>query len=90
MAHNNPDWRWVLWMATILTGVSVLVAFFFQAETNFERPPETEDGEGFEASQLQTLRNQAQHRFARSLSFFGWRDRCVSWFPKHSYISVSS
>ena len=77
VANANPNWRWVLWMGAILEGVSVLVAVLFQAETNFNRPTETEDGEGFESSRLNSLRAQTNRQWTKSLTLSGWYDKYV-------------
>ncbi|OBT94853.1 hypothetical protein VE01_06358 [Pseudogymnoascus verrucosus] len=78
VANANPDWRWVFWMNVILTGVCFLATVLFQAETNFERPPEYETGEGLEASQLPDIRARSNASWAKSLSVTSWYDRQTS------------
>ena len=74
VAHSTPNWRWVFWMNAILTGVNFLLSVFFQAETNFERPPEYENGEGLDPSQLADIRARANSAWLKSLSVTSWYD----------------
>lgn len=64
-----------MWMCAILAGANVLVAIVFQAETNFDRPAETEDGEGFTMDQLADLKAQNRTPYLKSLSLTGYYDR---------------
>jgi MFS family permease len=75
VAHSTPNWRWVFGMNTILTGVNFILTLLFQAETNFERPLEYEDGEGFEASRLADIRSRATSHWFKSLTVTSWYDR---------------
>jgi MFS family permease len=77
VANANSDWRWVFWMNAILTGVCFLATVLFQAETNFERPPECETGEGLEESQLLVIRAGSNTSWATSLSVTSWYNRYV-------------
>lgn len=70
----NPDWRWIFWMDSILTGVCMVVIILFQPETNFIRPADTEDGG--ETEQAVTTQ-QGQYSWKQSLGLFAWYDRCV-------------
>lgn len=75
VANANPDWRWVFWMNTILTGVCFLVAILFSPETNFRRPPENEGGEGMHPNELTAIRSRSGHTWTQSLGVTGWYDR---------------
>ncbi|KIX09064.1 uncharacterized protein Z518_00142 [Rhinocladiella mackenziei CBS 650.93] len=78
VADANPDWRWVFWMNTILTGVCFLNTVLFQAETNFQRPGEFETGEGLESSRLASIRARANPSWFKSLKITSWYDRETS------------
>ncbi len=73
--NANPNWRWVFWMNTILTGVCFLLTLLFQPETNFKRPEQNESGEGLDISHLKAIRGRANSSWVRSLSVTGWYDR---------------
>ena len=78
VANANSDWRWVLWMDAILSGLCLLIVVMLQAETNFERPPDSEDGAGLDASEFDALRSNARtFQWTRSLSVVEWYDRSV-------------
>src|SRR5882672_5228602 len=82
VSNANPDWRWVFWMNSILTGVCLLTTFLFQAETNFDRPAEFETGEGLESSQLPAVRSRIKPSWTQSLGVVSWYDRyalLLSW-----------
>ena len=75
VANANSDWRWVFWMNTVLTGFSFVIAFLFQAETNFQRPAENESGEGLHPSELEAIRARVNNSWAQSLGVMEWYDR---------------
>lgn len=75
IANATPDWHWVLWHDTILTGAVFLVVFLFVAETNFKRPPENESGEGMPIAELAEIRTRAKSTWVETLSFTSWYDR---------------
>ena len=77
VADNDPNWRWVFGMNSILTGILVLTTTFFQAETNFERPTAFEDDAGMEESELATLWDGKRLPWLQTLSVTGWYDRSV-------------
>jgi hypothetical protein len=48
----------------------------FQAETNFARPPQCEDGEGLDAADFPALQASVSHpSWLMSMGFGGWYDR---------------
>lgn len=75
IANATPDWRWVMWMNAILTGVCLVLVILFSAETNFKRPEDTEGGEGLDSAQLDALRARSNTTWLQSLSMVGWYDR---------------
>lgn len=77
VANANSNWRWVFWMNAMLTGACFLTTLLFQAETNFTRPQEFENGEGMQPSELATLRKRSKSSWLKSLNMLGWYDRCV-------------
>ena len=77
IANANPDWRWVFWMNSIMTGVCFLATALFQAETNFMRPEEYETGEGMEPSELAAIRAGAKGNWVKSLGVTSWYERYV-------------
>lgn len=90
--HYTNSWRWGLGLHTILTGISFLMVLFFLAETNFDRPPESELGlEAVSVSGHGTAVEVAAPRsalatWAHSLKAWGWYDHKTSllthfWWP---------
>ena len=77
VANANPDWRWVFWMNSILTGILVLTTLLCQAETNFERPAEFEDHAGLDEPDLAALMGKGSFHWTQTLSITGWYDRSV-------------
>lgn len=77
IANATPNWHWVYWHQVFLTGMLFLVIVLFQAETNFDRPPENESGEGLPASQLAAIRARVKSRWIKSLSVTLWYNRYV-------------
>ncbi|KIW97740.1 uncharacterized protein Z519_01324 [Cladophialophora bantiana CBS 173.52] len=75
IASSTPNWHWVLWHDTILTGFVFLVIVLFAPETNFKRPPENESGEGMPLPELVDLRKRVKFSWIRSLSVTTWYDR---------------
>lgn len=75
IAHANPNWRWVWWMNTILTGFLFCTVLLFSAETTFIRPLENESGEGIEQSELDAIRASTKTSWTSSLSITSWYDR---------------
>ncbi|KEF57343.1 uncharacterized protein A1O9_05260 [Exophiala aquamarina CBS 119918] len=78
IANASPNWRMVLWANSILAGVLFLTMCLFASETNFERPPENEMGEGLEPSELPAIRARANSSWLKSLSLTGWYDSSQS------------
>ncbi|ERS98383.1 hypothetical protein HMPREF1624_05167 [Sporothrix schenckii ATCC 58251] len=90
--HYTNSWRWGLGLHTILTGISFLMILFFLAETNFDRPAESELGlEAVSISDHGTAVEVAAPRsalatWAHSLKAWGWYDHKTSllthfWWP---------
>ena len=77
VSRANPNWRWVFWMNSILTGICFVIAILFSRETNFRRPPENEGGEGMHPDELEGIRARATHSWVQSLSVTSWYDRYV-------------
>ncbi len=77
IANANQDWRWVMWMNTILIGACLVLVILFSAETNFKRPHDTEGGEGLDPAQLEVLRARSEKSWVKSLGLSGWYDRSV-------------
>lgn len=75
IGNATTEWRWVLWQNVILTGTLFLVIILFCPETNFKRPPQTEDGEGLPQSELAALQARAGGSWIKSLGVTGWYDR---------------
>ncbi len=73
--NANPDWRWVFWMDSILTGTCFLLILLLQPETNFDRPEDSELGEGITALDLAALRQNSKPSFTRALSVTAWYDK---------------
>lgn len=77
VANKDGDWRWVMWMNTILIGTCLVLVILFSAETNFKRPEEAEGGEGLDPTELEHLRARTKSSWFKSLGLFGWYDRSV-------------
>jgi MFS family permease len=75
VARATTNFRWVFGMDAILTGVCFFLVVFFQAETNFERPPEFENGEGISATELRDMKSRVHQNWFKSLGVRSWYDR---------------
>lgn len=78
VANANPDFRWVFWMDSILTGFCFTCTVFFFAETNFERAVDIDNCEGLEASQLAAIRARSKTPWFMAFSLTSWHDRLVN------------
>ncbi len=91
IANEDGDWRWVMWMNTILIGICLVLVVLFSAETNFKRPEEAESGEGLDPAELEHLRARTKSNWFQSLGLFGWYDRSVqnAYLPPFQHIMLT-
>jgi len=78
IAHATTSWTWIFWLNVILTKICRLVTTLFQAETNLDRPPEYETGDGLEISGLADIRRNGKPSWADSFMFTSWYNRSVA------------
>ena len=73
--NANPDWRWIFWMDSVLTGTCLLLTILFLPETNFKRPVDSEIGEGSESAMLKSDNARRSYSWRSALSVLGYYDR---------------
>ena len=75
--NANPNWRWIFWMDSILTGICLLLTILFLPETNFKRPTDSELSEGSETTMVKSDAGHRKYSWRKSLSVVGYYDRSV-------------
>jgi MFS family permease len=75
ISHATPNWRWIFWMDTIVTGVLFALMLFAMPETNFERPVTTEMGETADLAPVLTQEKRSHMSYWQSLKVTAYYDR---------------
>ena len=75
--NANPNWRWIFWMDSALTGTCLLLTIIFLPETSFKRPADSELGEGSEVTTVKSKGGSRKYSWQNALSVVGYYDRFV-------------
>ncbi len=75
IVNATPDWRWIFWMDSVVTGVLFALMVFCMPETNFTRPEATEMGEGDNLAAVLTQEKRLHITWWQWFSVRGWYDR---------------
>lgn len=70
------DWRWVMWLNGIPSGVCMLMVIAFIPETNFHRPAE-DNTKGMTFAEFAELRRTVSMTNRMALRLTSWRNRHV-------------
>lgn len=74
VANASTNWRWVMWMSAIPSGISMMLVLLFIPETNFHRSVEANMA-GITPVQLDELRCTLHFSNRAALSMTRWLDR---------------
>lgn len=76
VANATTNWRWVLWMTAIPSGISMLLVIAFIPETNYHRTAEANKA-GVTPAQFAEMRSNLQFSKRSALGLTNWYDRYV-------------
>jgi MFS family permease len=76
VANASANWRWVMWLNAIPSGICMLLVIALIPETNYHRTVEANKA-GVTTSQLAEMRSNLRFRKRSALGLTNWYDRYV-------------